>query len=36
MQALYNSMLAFWIVLLVFSLGTAGAIYTIWLKDILL
>ena len=36
MKWLLNSMLAFWIVLLLFSLGTAGIIYTIWLQDILI
>ena len=29
-------MLAYWIVLLLFSLGAAAVIYAIWLKDVLI
>ena len=36
MQSLMDSMLAYWIVLLSFSLGTAALIYVFWLKDALI
>jgi|GEM_PF-827431 len=36
MKALFNSMLVFWIVLLLFSLGTAGVVYALWLKDVII
>jgi predicted ABC-type exoprotein transport system permease subunit len=36
MKALFNSMLVFWVVLLLFSLGAAGVVYAVWLKDVLL
>ncbi len=36
MKSLIDSMLAYWILLLLVSLGAAGAIYAIWLKDVLL
>jgi hypothetical protein len=32
MKRLLDSMLGFWILLLAISLGSAGAIYEIWLK----
>jgi hypothetical protein len=35
MKALLDSMLIYWILLLAFSLGTAGIIYAVWLKDVL-
>jgi len=35
MKSLIDSMLAFWIVLLLISLGGAAVIYLIWLKDTL-
>jgi len=28
-----NSMLGYWILLLVFSMGIAASIYEVWLKD---
>lgn len=36
MKSVIDSMLVYWIILLLFSLGVAGAIYFIWLKDALL
>jgi hypothetical protein len=36
MKSLFDSMLAYWIVLLVFSLGVAAIIYTTWLKDVIM
>lgn len=36
MQSLMDSMLAYWIVLLGFSLGTAALIYVFWLRDALI
>ena len=36
MQSIMDSMLAYWIVLLSFSLGAAAAIYFLWLKDALI
>jgi len=36
MKWLIDSMLVYWIVLLLFSLGAAALIYVIWLKDTLL
>jgi hypothetical protein len=36
MKWLIDSMLAYWIILLLFSLGAAALIYFIWLKDALL
>jgi hypothetical protein len=36
MKSLLDSMLAYWIILLVFSLGVAGVIYAIWLKEVLI
>ncbi len=35
-KMLLNSMLAYWIILLLFSLGAASVIYVIWLKDVLI
>jgi len=35
MKSIIDSMLAFWIVLLLISLGGAVIIYIIWLKDTL-
>ncbi len=35
MKLLANSMLAYWIILLLISLGAATVIYAIWLKDVL-
>jgi hypothetical protein len=35
MKAILDSMLIYWILLLTFSLGTAGIIYAVWLKDVL-
>ncbi len=32
MKGLLNSMWAFWLLLLVVALGTAGLIYQVWLK----
>jgi hypothetical protein len=36
MKSLIDSMLAYWIILLLFSLGAASVIYVIWLKDVLI
>jgi len=36
MKSLIDSMLMYWILLLSLSLGAAGIIYVIWLKDKLL
>lgn len=36
MKSLLDSMLAFWIILLLLSLGAAGAIYFMWLRDALI
>ena len=36
MNWLLNSMLAYWVVLLLISLGAAAVIYFIWLKDSLI
>jgi hypothetical protein len=36
MKSLFDSMLAYWIVLLTFSLGAAAIIYFVWLKDALI
>jgi hypothetical protein len=36
MKRLMDSMLIYWIVLLSFSLGAAGIIYAMWLKDVLI
>lgn len=33
MKALMNSMGMYWLILLIFSLGAAAAIYIVWLKD---
>lgn len=35
MKKLIDSMLAYWIILLLFSLAAAGIIYAIWLKGTL-
>jgi hypothetical protein len=35
MKSLLDSMLVYWVILLIFSLGTASIIYAIWLKDVL-
>jgi hypothetical protein len=35
MKSLLDSMLIYWVLLLTFSLGTAGIIYMVWLKDVL-
>lgn len=35
MKSILDSMLIYWILLLAFSLGTAGIIYAMWLKDVL-
>jgi uncharacterized oligopeptide transporter (OPT) family protein len=36
MKSLLDSMLIYWILLLALSLGTAGIIYAIWLRDVLI
>jgi hypothetical protein len=36
MKWLIDSMLAYWIILLLLSLGAAGIIYAVWLKDVLI
>jgi hypothetical protein len=36
MKTLFDSMLAYWIVLLAFSLGAAAIIYLLWLRDALI
>ena len=36
MKSLVDSMLAYWILLLLISLGAAGLIYTFWLKNVLI
>lgn len=36
MKRLIDSMLAYWIILLLFSLAAAGIIYAVWLKDVLI
>ena len=36
MKSLIDSMLAYWIILLLFSLGAAAVIYFVWLKDALI
>ncbi len=36
MTSLIDSMLAYWIILLLFSLGAASIIYATWLKDTLI
>ena len=36
MKSLWDSMLAYWIVLLAFSLGAAAIIYVFWLKEALI
>ncbi len=33
MKWFYNSMIGYWITLLIISLGIAAAIYMFWLKD---
>ena len=35
MKSLIDSMLVYWIVLLLISLGVASVIYFVWLKDVL-
>lgn len=36
MKSLLDSMLGYWIILLLFSLGVAAVIYLIWLQDALI
>ncbi len=36
MKSLLDSMLAYWIILLAFSLGAAAVIYLTWLRDALI
>ena len=36
MKSLIDSMLAYWIILLAFSLGVAALIYELWLSDVIL
>jgi len=36
MKSIIDSMLAYWIILLAFSLGVAAVIYVGWLKDVIL
>jgi hypothetical protein len=36
LKILIDSMLAYWIILLLLSLGAASIIYAIWLKDVLI
>jgi hypothetical protein len=36
MKSPIDSMLAYWIILLLLSLGAASIIYSIWLKDVLI
>jgi hypothetical protein len=36
MKALMDSMLTYWMILLVFSLGVAALIYKFWLSDVIM
>ncbi len=36
MKSLIDSMLAYFVILLLFSLGCAAIIYTVWLHDVIM